>query len=118
MALMLGFLSHLLLDEVWSIDFQGGRYRYKNTFGTALKLWGKDGSINLLVYGLLGLLAWIVFSDLKRQEDAMPGHEDHQPYGEILPDHRPSSSEPLLPPEQRESDALLPSEPDSDLDSR
>ncbi|MFM8175660.1 MAG: metal-dependent hydrolase [Pirellulaceae bacterium] len=117
-ALMLGFLSHLLLDEVWSIDFQGGRYRYKNTFGTALKLWGKDGSINLLVYGLLGLLAWIVSSDMKRQVDAAPEQKDQQPYGEIVPDHQPSSSDRLLPPEQRESDALLPGEPDSGLDSR
>jgi hypothetical protein len=117
-ALMLGFLSHLLLDEVWSIDFQGGRYRYKNSFGTALKLWGKDGSINLLVYGLLGLLAWIVSSDLKRQQGDPAGQREQRPHAEVVPSNSNSPSDRLLPPAFPDSDALLPSEPDSGLESR
>jgi len=117
-ALMLGFLSHLLLDEVWSIDFQGGRYRYKNTFGTALKLWGKDGSINLLVYGLLGLLAWIVSSDLKRQVSDPPGQKEQQSQGEVLPSRPTLPTDRLLPPGLPDSEALLPGEPDSISDPR
>ncbi len=37
-AVVLGFLSHLILDEIWSVDFRKGQYQFKTSFGTALKL--------------------------------------------------------------------------------
>ena len=36
-ALMIGYLSHLILDEVYSIDSTGAALRIKKSFGTALK---------------------------------------------------------------------------------
>ncbi|MBV8554085.1 MAG: metal-dependent hydrolase, partial [Planctomycetaceae bacterium] len=36
-AVMLGFLSHLLLDEICSVDLRGARVN--KAFGTALKFW-------------------------------------------------------------------------------
>jgi hypothetical protein len=36
-ALTIGFLSHLILDEVYSIDSTGATLRLKKSFGTALK---------------------------------------------------------------------------------
>ena len=36
-ALMIGYLSHLILDEVYSIDSTGATLRLKKSFGTALK---------------------------------------------------------------------------------
>ena len=36
-ALAIGFLSHLILDEIYSIDSTGAKLRLKKSFGTALK---------------------------------------------------------------------------------
>jgi hypothetical protein len=36
-ALTAGFLSHLILDEIFSIDSTGAKLRLKKSFGTALK---------------------------------------------------------------------------------
>jgi hypothetical protein len=34
-----GALSHLLLDEIYSVDFNNKRFRTKRSFGSALKFW-------------------------------------------------------------------------------
>lgn len=36
-GVMLGFMSHLVLDEIWSIDFT--HFKLKSSFGTAIKFW-------------------------------------------------------------------------------
>lgn len=59
----LGFLSHLILDEIWSIDFRGARFRFKKSFGTALKLWGNNRWANVVTYAKLGLLCLLVYQD-------------------------------------------------------
>ena len=41
-AVSLGFLSHLVLDEIWSFQLRSGRLNVKKSFGTALKFFGKD----------------------------------------------------------------------------
>ncbi len=62
-AVVLGFLSHLLLDEIWSVEFRRGQFQYKSSFGTALKLWGNDGVANTLTYLKLTALAFLVYQD-------------------------------------------------------
>lgn len=62
-AVVLGFLSHLILDEIWSIDFRRGQYRFKSSFGTALKLWGNDRWANLTTYFKLAALSFLVYQD-------------------------------------------------------
>ncbi|MBX3423542.1 MAG: metal-dependent hydrolase [Pirellulaceae bacterium] len=62
-AVVLGFLSHLILDEIWSVDYRSGGYKFKQSFGTALKLWGNRRSANLVSYGLLMLSGIAVYSD-------------------------------------------------------
>jgi hypothetical protein len=57
-AVMLGFLSHLLLDEICSVDLKGARVN--KAFGTAMKFWAPSVWSTLAVYGLLSLLAWQV----------------------------------------------------------
>jgi membrane-bound metal-dependent hydrolase YbcI (DUF457 family) len=47
-AVLTGFMSHLLLDEVYSVNWS--RLRLKKSFGTALKFWGEDGWANFLTY--------------------------------------------------------------------
>lgn len=54
-AVFLGFLSHLVLDEIYSFDWK--RFRLKESHGTALKLFSLQGQLgNLAAYGLLCLL--------------------------------------------------------------
>jgi hypothetical protein len=59
-AVVLGYLSHLLLDEIYSIQWQHGRLRLKHSFGTALKLFGQSRWANLSAYGKLALLTAVI----------------------------------------------------------
>jgi membrane-bound metal-dependent hydrolase YbcI (DUF457 family) len=55
-SLMFGALVHLILDEIYAVDFTGRRL--KKSFGTAIKLWSPDLIPTMLCYGaLLGLTA-------------------------------------------------------------
>ncbi len=62
-AVMLGFASHLILDELWSIDFRRGRYAFKRSFGTALKLWGPSRWANITTYAKLLLVTFLAYRD-------------------------------------------------------
>jgi hypothetical protein len=60
-GVMLGYLSHLVLDEIYAFEWKGGRWQIKNSFGTAMKLWGDDGWSNFSTYGkLFGVGAMIL----------------------------------------------------------
>jgi hypothetical protein len=60
---VLGFLSHLLLDELWSIELSSGRLGFKKSFGTAIKLWSKSRWANLSTYGKLMIVAVMAVGD-------------------------------------------------------
>jgi membrane-bound metal-dependent hydrolase YbcI (DUF457 family) len=60
-GVMLGFLSHLVLDEIYSVDFMGVRLHLNNYAGSALKLVSKSWLATLTTYLLLALLAWRVW---------------------------------------------------------
>lgn len=63
-AVCAGFMSHLVLDEIYSVQRKGVRVRLKKSFGTALKLWSRKGWWpNLSCYGKLALVIAAVFSD-------------------------------------------------------
>jgi hypothetical protein len=53
-GVVLGCLSHLVLDEIYSIQWSRGRL--KSSFGTAVKLFGHGWLTNLSVYAVLALL--------------------------------------------------------------
>ena len=57
LAVMVGFFSHLLLDEICSVDLKGARVN--KAFGTALKLWAPSPWTTLAMYGLLSYLSWM-----------------------------------------------------------
>jgi LexA-binding, inner membrane-associated putative hydrolase len=63
MAVVLGFISHLVLDEIWSVDFRKGKYQFKTSFGTALKLWGNSSWANYATYFKVAVLAFLVYQD-------------------------------------------------------
>jgi hypothetical protein len=71
-AVMAGFASHLVLDEIWSIDL--ARLRLKSSFGTAVKLWGDCWWANLATYANVILLALLITADFPPTgAEAAPG---------------------------------------------
>ena len=54
---MLGFLSHLVLDEIYAVDLRGLVPRLNNFAGSALKLFSKSWTANAFTYAVLLLLA-------------------------------------------------------------
>ena len=62
-GVVIGFLSHLILDEIWSVDFRRGRYAFKKSFGTALKLWGNNRWANYVTYTKLAIICFLVYQD-------------------------------------------------------
>jgi hypothetical protein len=57
-AVMTGFFSHLLLDEICSVDLRGARVN--KAFGTAIKFWAPSPWTTVGMYGLLSYLAYCV----------------------------------------------------------
>jgi hypothetical protein len=62
-AVVLGFLIHLILDEIWAVEVGVGRLRTKKSFGTALKFLGPSPIANVLVYGTLFGLMYTAWGD-------------------------------------------------------
>ncbi|MBI3465655.1 MAG: metal-dependent hydrolase [Planctomycetes bacterium] len=60
-GVMLGFLSHLVLDEIYSVDVRG--LRLKHSFGTAVKLWSDSLWANFSTYAKLAILTVAALSD-------------------------------------------------------
>ena len=77
-AVMLGFLSHLVLDEVCSVDLRGARVN--RAFGTALKLWASSFWSTLAVYAVLIYLTWRV---TRVWPDALPSYSP--PAAPVMP---------------------------------
>jgi hypothetical protein len=62
-AVSLGFFTHLALDEIWSFQLRSGKLNVKRSFGTALKFFGRDKWANLVMSGLLAVLAFLAIGD-------------------------------------------------------
>ncbi len=60
LGVLLGFLSHLVLDELSSVDASGVRIRFNKAAGSALKLASKSMSATLAAWLTLGLLTYLV----------------------------------------------------------
>jgi membrane-bound metal-dependent hydrolase YbcI (DUF457 family) len=62
-AVFLGFVSHLVLDELYSLDVRQGRLHVKRSFGTALKFWSRSTWANVSTYGKLIVVLLVAFGD-------------------------------------------------------
>jgi membrane-bound metal-dependent hydrolase YbcI (DUF457 family) len=62
-AVVLGFLSHLVLDEIWAVRQGLFGPKVKKSFGTALKFAGPELWPTLVAYGLVVLLGAIAAGD-------------------------------------------------------
>lgn len=59
----LGFGSHLVLDEIYSVAWNGGRVQLKSSAGSATKLLGPSWPVNFLVFGIALTLGYAVLLD-------------------------------------------------------
>jgi len=62
-AVFVGFMSHILLDEIWSVEYRRGRYTFKHSFGTALKFWSGNRVANIFSYTILAALCFLAYKD-------------------------------------------------------
>jgi len=69
---IMGYLVHLILDEIWAVELKGGRFRLKKSFGTALKLFGESPKANSATWALLAGLSLFAANDKGHPEVAAP----------------------------------------------
>lgn len=62
-GVFLGYMSHLILDEIYSVEWYRGRLRFKKSFGTALKLVGHNWWPNISTFVKLALLTYVVINE-------------------------------------------------------
>jgi hypothetical protein len=62
-AVVVGYVSHLLLDELYSIEWHRGRLRLKSSFGSALKLFGDKWWPNISTLLKLAVLTFLVLKE-------------------------------------------------------
>lgn len=75
-AVLFGVFSHLLLDEIYSIEWRGGAWRFKKSFGTAIKLWSKDPWANVSTYAKLLVIVLLITGEpgvMRYVESRNPG---------------------------------------------
>jgi len=58
-----GFFSHLLLDEMYSVQWAGVRIKLKKSAGTAMKMFGKRFIPNVVTYSILAVLSYAMLVD-------------------------------------------------------
>jgi hypothetical protein len=58
-----GFFSHLLLDEMYSVQWAGVRLKLKKSAGSAMKLFGKPFVPNVVTYSILMVLTYAMLVD-------------------------------------------------------
>jgi membrane-bound metal-dependent hydrolase YbcI (DUF457 family) len=69
-GVMAGFLSHLVLDEIYSVDFRGVKIRLKSSAGTAVKFVSPSMKATTCCYAMLGGLGYLAYLDY--EQDARP----------------------------------------------
>jgi membrane-bound metal-dependent hydrolase YbcI (DUF457 family) len=63
-AVLLGVMSHLVLDEIYSVQLNGFRgVRLKSSSGTALKFWSPSMWANISAYGKLAIVILLILGE-------------------------------------------------------
>ncbi len=65
LGVMIGFLSHLVLDEIYSVDFNGIRLKLKSSAGSAVKFFSPSFVATTICYGILGALMFMTYAEFK-----------------------------------------------------
>ena len=81
-GVMIGFLSHLVLDEIYSVDFNGLRIKLKSSAGSAVKFFSPSILATSTCYALLGALGFLTYIDYQtrmgkpREQLSIPNFSD------------------------------------------
>ena len=62
-GVMIGFFSHLLLDEIYAVDFNGVRIKLNSFAGSAIKFVSPSFMATTVCYLILGGLMWTAYHD-------------------------------------------------------
>ena len=116
-AVGLGFFSHLLLDEICSVDLKGARLN--KAFGTAMKLWAPSIWSTLGIYAALSFLTYQVIQQWPEDpmENSVPIRMPSWPSGIPRPNWLPTWSgfptdaAPRVSPDPKPRTATLGHEP-------
>ncbi len=54
-----GYMTHLILDELWAVDFNGKKLKMKKSFGTAICLTSPGIWNNVALYFTLVAISWL-----------------------------------------------------------
>jgi membrane-bound metal-dependent hydrolase YbcI (DUF457 family) len=71
-GVMVGFLSHLVLDEIYSVDWRGVKPKLKASAGTAFKLGSSSMPATATCYLILGGLLYLFYLDYKKTGGELP----------------------------------------------
>jgi hypothetical protein len=102
-AMALGYIWHLVLDEINSVETTSrGRVRMKRSFGTALKFFSTSPWANISTYAKLIIVVGVIvfdgaapFAHSHSEEGAQAGTTIDDPYGDGRGEQRYS---PVAPP--------------------
>ncbi|MFO0815634.1 MAG: metal-dependent hydrolase [Gemmatales bacterium] len=75
-GVLIGFLSHLLLDEIYAVDFKGLRPKLNQFAGSALKFFSKSTAANVVCWGMLLFLGYRIAVEEKVLPERMPTISD------------------------------------------
>ena len=92
-CVMIGFLSHLVLDELCSVDFNGLKLRLNKYAGSALKLTSPSWVGTLTCYTILAGLSYLTWQDVARTPDLFD-----RPGARAAAPHAPAASRPFTRP--------------------
>ena len=68
-GVMIGFLSHLVLDELYSVDFRGLKITLNKYAGSAVKFFSPSWIANTIAYILLLIVIYFTLLDLERSTE-------------------------------------------------
>ena len=75
-GVMIGFLSHLVLDEMCSVNFEGMTLKLNKSAGSAVKFWSPSWIASTLTYILLLILIYFALQDYEQHtgRTILPNH--------------------------------------------
>lgn len=88
----LGYLVHLILDEIWAVELTRFGFRFKKSFGTAMKFLGQSGPANSSTWALLAGMSFFAAHDQGHPEVAAPFQKARPGLLSNLPSLIPSQS--------------------------
>lgn len=83
-ATMVGFLSHLLLDELYAVNFNGVAISFNQFSGSAVKLFSSSFKATAVTYALLFGLTYLALDTLRDHRDGTPVAADRNTYRKVI----------------------------------